>query len=98
MNKTVFDFVPSGSVTTPAGFLAAGVTAGFGTAGRPGRCLAGKSPERALRKALTLGVLFTVGTAGLVHTFFGPAAWITGFVALSIASFGSYQVYRSECS
>ncbi len=35
MNKTVFEFAPSGSVTTPAGFLAAGVTAGFKRSGAP---------------------------------------------------------------
>ena len=35
MNKTVFEFVPSGSVTTPAGYLAAGVTAGFKRSGAP---------------------------------------------------------------
>ncbi len=35
MYKNSFDFVPSGSVTTPAGFRAAGVTAGFKRSGAP---------------------------------------------------------------
>ncbi|MGE0709353.1 MAG: hypothetical protein AB7N76_34910 [Planctomycetota bacterium] len=56
------------------------------------------SPEAAARKALVMSGLFALGSAGLVHTVFGPAAWISCGVALAVASFGGWQVYRSELS
>lgn len=54
------------------------------------------TPQRARNKALGMSVLFGLGSAGFVHTFFGPAAWITTSVALAVAACGGRTIYNHE--
>ncbi|HBP19533.1 MAG TPA: hypothetical protein DEA08_17305 [Planctomycetes bacterium] len=54
------------------------------------------TPEKAKKKALGMSVLFGLGSAGFVHTFFGPAAWITVSAALVFAAFGGRTIYNHE--
>jgi predicted SprT family Zn-dependent metalloprotease len=54
------------------------------------------TPEAALRKSAAMGLLFGVGTAGILHTFFGPPAWVMGAVALTVAAIGGRTSYKHE--
>ena len=54
------------------------------------------TPQKAKKKALGMSALFGLGSAGFVHTFFGPAAWITVSVALAVAALGGRTIYNHE--
>lgn len=56
----------------------------------------GTSAGEAKAKAFKFGALFFVGTCGFVHSFFGPAAWITGGVALAVAGLGGRAIFNAE--